>query len=113
MNHSEITVHEAKGCLYLGDLATAAALYRRGLNGALGDRNRVNYRAELAASLAVSGDINGAVTEGMAVLPALNEGGIKSPRTLAVLRPVRRIAERGHNGKDFCAYYDQIGNTSA
>lgn len=108
VNSSEIAVQEARGRLFLGDSAAASTLYRRSLEATLSDRNSANYRAQLAASLAASGDVTSAVTEGMIVLSAL-EGGITSPRTLAVLQPVRRIAALDRRGKDFCAYYDQIG----
>ncbi len=112
VNSSEIAVHEARGRLYLGDSAASAALYRRSLEATLSPRNGAIYRAGLAASLAAGGDVAGAVAEGMVVLPAL-EGGINSPRILAVLHPVRQVAAQDRRGKDFCDHYDQVGNLSA
>lgn len=110
---SEITVHEAKGHLYLGDHLSASRLYRASLDATLGSRNCANYRAQLAAALAASGDVSGAVAEAMIVLPALGTGHIISLRTLAELEPVRRVAAQDPGGDEFCAYYDQARNLSA
>lgn len=110
---SEITVHEAKGRSFLGDHTSASQLYRSSLDATLGSRNCANYRAQLAAALAASGDVSGAVTEGMVVLPTLGEGGVISPRTLAELQPVRLAAAQDSRGEEFCAYYDRIGNLTA
>jgi hypothetical protein len=109
VNSSEIVVQEARGRLFLGDPDRAVALYRRSLDAALSDRNHANYRAHLATALAASGDVSGALEEGMAVLAALDNGGIMSPRTLTTLQPVRWAAARDRNGEGFCAHYDQIG----
>ncbi|MGH3848322.1 MAG: helix-turn-helix domain-containing protein [Pseudonocardiaceae bacterium] len=113
VNNSEIAVHEARGRLFLEDPVSAAALYRKSLDAALGARNGANYRSSLAAALAASGDVTGAVTEGTIVLAALDKGGIMSPRTLAALHPVRQAAAHNRGGEDFCARYDQIGSLSA
>jgi transcriptional regulator with XRE-family HTH domain len=91
---SEITVHEAKGHLYLGDHLSASRLYRTSLDATLGNRNCANYRAQLAAALAASGDVSAAVAEAMIVLPALDTGHIISLRTLAELEPVRRVQHK-------------------
>jgi transcriptional regulator with XRE-family HTH domain len=112
VNSSEIMAQEARGRSYLGDSVAAAALYRRSLEATLGARNSAIYRAGLAAALAASGDVTGAVAEGMVVLSALNTGGVMSPRTLARLHPVRQAAARDRIGEEFCAYYDQIGSLS-
>ncbi len=109
---SEIAAQEARGHLYLGDAVTASALYRRSLETAVSHRNSAIYRAGLAVSLAVSGDVAGAVAEGMIVLSALDDG-ITSPRTFSALRPVRSIAAQDRRAKDFCVYYDQVGSISA
>lgn len=110
VNSSEITVQEARGRLLLGDAVGAVALHRSSLNAALSDRNRAIYRAHLAAALAASGDLSGALEEGMAVLAELDNGGIRSPRTLATLQPVRRAATRDRSGDSFSVQYDEIGN---
>lgn len=102
----------ARGHLFLGDPDRAVALHRRSLNTGLGDRNHANYRAHLAAALAVSGDVSSATEEGMTVLTALAGSGIMSPRTLAALQPVRRAAARDCSGKGFCAHYDDIRKPS-
>jgi hypothetical protein len=109
VNSSEITAREATSRLRLGDSVAAAELYRRSLDATLSPRNGAIYRAGLAAALAASADLTGAVAEGMVVLPALDKGGIMSPRTLIWLEPVRRIAARDRRGEEFCAHYDQIG----
>ena len=106
VTHQEIRVQEAKGRAYLGDQASAIALYRESLNNPnLSPRNRLNYRAQLAAALAIAGDTTAALHEGAAVLPAL-ETRVASPRTVRELAPVRAAAEqRGYT--DFCARYDK------
>ena len=107
VNSSEIEVQEARGRLFLGEPAAATALFRRSLETAHGDRNSAAYRAQLAAALAASGDITGAVTEGMVVLPTLNQGGVMSPRVLDMLQPVRRAAADNCTGGAFCTHYDR------
>jgi hypothetical protein len=109
---SEITVHEAKGRSYLGDLDTASTLYRTSLEEpGLSPRNRVNYHAQLAATLAARGDTAEAISEGLAVLPVL-EGQVASPRTIAELRPVRQVAQ-GRKHDEFCARYDALSIASS
>ncbi|MGH8625700.1 MAG: twin-arginine translocation signal domain-containing protein, partial [Gammaproteobacteria bacterium] len=108
---SEITVHEAKGRSYLGDLDTASKLYRASLEEAgLSPRNRVNYHAQLAATLAARGDAAEAISEGLAVLPAL-ERQVASPRTVVELRPVRQVAQ-DRKDDEFCCRYDALSTTS-
>ncbi len=108
---SEITIHEAKGRSYLGDLDTAAMLYRDSLKESeLSPRNRANYRAQLAATLALRGDATEAISEGLAVLPAL-EGQVASPRTITELRPVRRAAQ-DRRDDEFRDRYDALCATS-
>jgi hypothetical protein len=81
-------------------------LYEQSLAGdSLSPRNRVNYRAQLAAALAATGDNRAAISEGLAVLPAL-ETDVASPRTLRELAPVREAAEQADD-EEFCARYDQ------
>jgi transcriptional regulator with XRE-family HTH domain len=111
VNPSEIAIHEARGRWNLGDPGAAADLYRSSLTGELSSRNVNNYRATLAAALAASGDISAAVTEGMVVLPALQEGRISSPRTISRLKIVRRAAENHRQGAEFCERYDLAERT--
>ena len=112
VNSSEIGVAEAKGHLYLGAPAAAVRVYEQSLaDDELSPRNRVNYRAQLAAALAAAGDNTMAVDEGMAVLPAL-EREVASPRTLRELAPVRAVAERAGN-EEFCARYDEVSRGTA
>jgi hypothetical protein len=107
VNPGEITVHEAKGYRYLGQPEKAADLYRRSLDdhGTLSPRNRANYRAQLAAALAESGDTTAAEQEGLAVLVDL-ECDVASPRTLAELASVRRFIDPEAR-QEFCRRYDQ------
>ncbi len=109
VNSSEIAVQEARGRLILGDTSGAVVLYRKSLNATLSDRNHAIYRAHLAAALAASGDIRGALEEGTAVLAALEHHGIVSQRIISTLQPVRRAAARDHQGDYFRAQYDEIG----
>ncbi len=107
MSEAEITGHEVRGRAYLGHVDTAAAACRHSLDdSALPPRNRACRRAQLAAMLAKSGNAQGAISEGMAVLPAL-EGGVASIRTLNELRPVRDAADRA-KAEEFCARFDAV-----
>ena len=92
--------------MYLGAPEAAVRLYEQSLaDDRLSPRNRVNYRAQLAAALAATGDKAAAVSEGLAVLPAL-ETNVASPRTLRELAPVRAAAEQTGD-EEFCVRYDQ------
>lgn len=107
----EIGVAEAKGQMYLSAPETAVQLYEESLTGDnLSRRNRTNYRAQLAAALAATGDSSAAVGEGLAVLPTL-ETDIASPRTLRELAPVRAAAEQ-IGDEEFCARYDDVSRGS-
>jgi transcriptional regulator with XRE-family HTH domain len=109
VSSSEIAVAEAKGQVYLGAPAAAVPLYEQSLaDASLSPRNRVNYRAQLAAALAAAGDKAAAVSEGLAVLPAL-ETNVASPRTLRELAPVRSVAEETGD-EEFCVRYDQASH---
>jgi hypothetical protein len=109
---SEISVAEAKGQMYLGAPHTAVQLYEQSLAGdSLSPRNRVNYRAQLAAALAATGDNRAAISEGLAVLPTL-EADVASPRTLRELAPVREAAEQAGD-EEFRARYDQANQGAA
>lgn len=108
VNRSEIAVHEARGHWYLGDPSTAVDLYRASLQVELSPRNEAATRANLATALAAAGDFSGAFTEATAVLPALEDGNVRSMRTVKRLRPVRQLAERHSGGADFCDRFDQI-----
>lgn len=70
----------------------------------LAPRNRAFYQARMAWALAAAGDRDGAVSEGMQVLPAL-EGPVRSARTVSQLRPVRRAAPRD---SEFAARFDAL-----
>ncbi len=101
----EITVHEAKGYRYLGQPAAAVRLYRNSLEDSdLSPRNRANYRAQLAATLATVGDERGAIEQGIEVLKAV-QGTVASPRTLSEMRNLRALAESLADD-EFCARYD-------
>lgn len=101
---AEVRVAEAKGRIYLGDPAGAVCLYEESLAENLSPRNRLNYRAQKAAALALNGDHDAAVSEGLLVLPEL-ESQIASPRTLSELQPVRDAAEQIGN-EEFCIRWD-------
>ena len=73
-------------------------------DASLSHRNRACYHSQLAATLARCGDITGALSEGLAVLPTL-EGQVASLRTLRELRPVRSAAEQAGE-EEFCARFD-------
>jgi hypothetical protein len=112
VNVSEIGVAEAKGQMYLGTPEAAVRLYEQSLtDDSLSPRNRANYRAQLAAARAATGDNAAAVTEGLAVLPAL-ETDVTSPRTLWELAPVRAAAEKAGD-EEFCVRYDQASKGTA
>lgn len=113
VNRSEIAVHEARGRLCLGDVDAAVRLYRSSLDAELSPRNAGIYRARLAAALAASGDVSDAVAEGMTVLPAIDKGGVPSPRTIHILRLVRSVAARDCRGEEFCTQYDLATMVSA
>jgi DNA-binding XRE family transcriptional regulator len=106
---AEITVHEAKGMVLLGHDG-AADLFRSSLcDELLSPRNRAVYRAQLAAALAVGGDVGQAVTEAVVVLDALG-GQLSTPRALAQLRPVRAAARRPTMA-EFCDRFDAFIGT--
>jgi|HubBroStandDraft_1064217.scaffolds.fasta_scaffold15654_5 transcriptional regulator with XRE-family HTH domain len=103
----EIDGMEAIGQLELGHYSEAVELDRMslaGLGGAV--RNRTCTHARLAATLALEGDTNSALDEARAVLAVLADG-VKSPRTLNKLRPVRTIAQQVKD-EDFCARFDAV-----
>jgi transcriptional regulator with XRE-family HTH domain len=104
VNTAELRVAEAKGRIYLGDPTGAVRLYDESLAEDLSPRNRLNYRAQKAAALALSGDHATAISEGLAVLPEL-EKQVASPRTLSELLPVRDAAEQAGN-KEFCIRWE-------
>jgi transcriptional regulator with XRE-family HTH domain len=90
LSAAEVRAAEAKGRLYLGDATDAIQLYNLALAETRSPRNKLIYRAQRSAAIALSGDITTAVSEGLAVLPALGE--VASPRTLRELAPVRAAA---------------------
>ena len=106
----EIRGQEAMGHMNLGASGTSAVLHQESLQEPnLPPRNRACAKAQLAASLASSGDLAGAVSEGMTVLPAL-AGGVTSIRTLNELRPVRSAAQETGD-EEFCARFDAVERT--
>ena len=109
---AELRVAEAKGRRYLADPAAAAGLYRASLaEPGLSPRNQANYRAQLAAALADSGDVTAAVAEGLAVLPAL-EGQVTSLRTLHELQPVRAAAGDAGDAAEFRGRFDAAARSA-
>jgi transcriptional regulator with XRE-family HTH domain len=107
VDEAEIVGHEARGRMNLGAPGAAAVLHQASLDEpGLSPRNRACARAQLAAALAATGDVTGAVCEGTAVLPAL-EDGLTSARALNYLHPVRVAAERT-KAEEFCARFDAV-----
>jgi transcriptional regulator with XRE-family HTH domain len=104
VEEAEITGHEAYGHLNLGDSARGEELYRSVLESELPPRNRAYYGALLAGGLLRQGARKDAVTEGMAVLPALTTG-VASVRSLNELRPVRIVAGKAGE-EEFCVRFD-------
>ena len=105
---AELAGAEAKGRLYLGDAAGAVRLYDQALADAGLPRNQLIYRAQRSAAIVTTGDVAAAVSEGLAVLPALGE--VASPRTLRELSPVRDAAARV--GEDeFVQRYDSVASS--
>jgi transcriptional regulator with XRE-family HTH domain len=109
----EITSAEARGKWDLGRPADAVELLRTKLLADKSPRNRAVGHASLAAALLDTGDLSGAFTEGMAVLPQLGAGKIDSPRAVAKLQVVRQAAARHRGGADFGAAYDQLVGAGA
>ena len=106
---SEITAHEAVAMLRSDRPHHAAHLFRDVLEDqALPPRNRALYTAQLAASLAASGDWAEAMTEGLRVLPAL-EGPVRSARAMNELRPVRQAVARD---SEFTVRFDALASAS-
>jgi transcriptional regulator with XRE-family HTH domain len=111
VNPAEITSAEALGKWDLGNPADAVELFRANMLADRSPRNKAVGHALLAAALLDTGDLNGAFTEGMAVLPLLGAGKIDSPRAVAKLQVVRQAAARHRGGSDFGAAYDQLTRT--
>ena len=105
---AEITAAEARGKWDLGNPADAVELLRTNMLANESPRNKAADHASLAAALLDTGDLTGAFTEGMAVLPQLGAGKIDSPRVVTRLQVVRRAAARHRGGADFSAAYDQL-----
>jgi hypothetical protein len=106
---SEITAHEAMAMQRSGRPHHAARLFRDVLQDrALPPRNRALYAAQLAASLAASGDRAEAVAEGLRVLPAL-EGPVRSARAVNELRPVRQAVTPD---SEFAVRFDALASAS-
>jgi Helix-turn-helix domain len=106
VDEADITRMEAIGRANLGDFDAAAALFQEGLDRpGLAPLFRALGHARLAAILAKGGDQAGAITAGMTVLSAL-EDGLTSIRTLNELRPVRLAVGGTHVAEEFCARFD-------
>jgi transcriptional regulator with XRE-family HTH domain len=105
---AEIISAEARGKWDLGNPADAVELLRSNMLADESPRNKAVDHASLAATLLDTGDLTGAFTEGMAVLPLLGAGKIDSPRVVARLQVVRQAAGRHRGGADFGAAYDQL-----
>lgn len=102
---AEVTAHEAMGAVPLGQAERAAGIFRDVLSDqSVSARNRVFYSARLAGALEAAGDHREAVTTGLGVLGDL-ERGIRSGRTLKLLKPIR---ERAPRGDEFAARYDKL-----
>ena len=89
-----VTTFIARGYRYRRQQATAVDIFS-GLadDTAASPWNRANYRAQLAATLAEAGDTDAALTVGRSALHVLHDAAINSPRTIALLEPVRRITQ--------------------
>lgn len=106
MGPAEAKTHEARGLVLLGEAEAAVELCQGSLQDpGLGPRNRAFYHAQLASTLAASGDATSAVSEGFAVLPAL-ENQVASLRTLRELSAVRSAA-RQIGAEEFCERLDK------
>jgi hypothetical protein len=102
---SEITAHEAIAMRHSGKPRHAAQLFRDVLQDtSQPPRNRALYSAQLAASLAASGDRAEALTEGLRVLSVL-EGQVRSSRAVNELRPVREAVTAD---SEFAARFDVL-----
>ncbi|MGY0497404.1 hypothetical protein ACWZHB_02765 [Nocardia sp. FBN12] len=90
---SEVRAHEAKGRRYLGHHASAADLYRAIADGSdSSPRDRVTYRACLAASLAGLGDRSAALEEGLTTVDVL-EQQVQSRRIVREMQPLRALCD--------------------
>lgn len=106
VGRSEVRTHEARGLACLGEAEAAVALCQDSLRETrLAPRNRAFYHAQLASTLAACGDASSAVSEGLAVLPAL-EKDVASLRTLRELSPVRLAAGQA-GAEEFCQRFDK------
>jgi transcriptional regulator with XRE-family HTH domain len=111
VSESEVTGYEAMGDEAIGRVqgarsGRATTLYRAVLEDpGRSARDQVCYRASLASALLNDGDINLALTEGAAILPAMTGGRMNSARSLAEMRPLRAAAEQAA-AEEFCARFD-------
>jgi hypothetical protein len=106
---TEVMAHEADASLTLGRPEQAAVMYHEVLaDTGLSARNGTFYRAKLVRTLSAVGDHAQSLSEGMAVLLAL-EGAVKSARALNHLRPVRQWAERD---SEFATRFDALASVS-
>ena len=111
MSTAEMTGHAAMGHVNLGRPARGEDLYRTVLAGdTLSVRNRAYYQALLAHAVLNIGDLDRAVEEGQAVLPAFDDG-LMSARALNELRPLRSAAPP--TAEEFRARYDRVAFPAA
>ncbi|WP_280269724.1 helix-turn-helix domain-containing protein [Nocardia wallacei] len=106
VSHSEISGLEARGYGDLGDAARSVELYTAAAAEQSGTRNATNLKAWSAAARVSTGDVRGAVEEGLPVLEWLSQ--VSSTRTLRVLDPVRRAVDEGPVGADFRDHFDAL-----
>lgn len=105
VSHSEITGYEAMARAQLGAPARAAELYQMVLDDtARSPRDQAYYRALLAGTLVQAGDLEQAISHGLAVLPDLGTT-LTSVRVLRELRPVREAAGAADE-VEFCDRFD-------
>ncbi len=105
VSHSEITGYEAMAKAQLGAPAQAVRLYHSVLDDtARSPRDQAYYRAVLAGTLVQTGDLEQAISHGLAVLPDLGIT-LTSVRVLRELRPVRDAAGAA-DAAEFCDRFD-------
>lgn len=103
--HSEITGYEAAGRAQLGAPDQAVQLYHAVLDDtARSPRDQAFYRSRLAGTLVTTGDLDQAISHGLAILPDLGTT-LTSGRVLRNLRPLRSAAT-GPTGAEFRDQFD-------
>lgn len=103
----EIRGHEALALSDIGHHSRAIELFELACGEHASPRNTANNRAWTAAARARTGDITGALDEGLQVLTQL-EQSVASPRTLRALAPVYTAARNSPQGEEFGARYSTL-----